>query len=220
MTEIIEYPKIPEPFRREVSGPRRNKVIPWAWTSPELEYLANAPWTFTEKVDGTNIRVVWDGHKPEFRGRTDNANLPDFLLSALESLFPEELLEQKFGNSPAILFGEGYGPKIQKVGAKYRKENSFILFDVKIGPWWLLRDNVEDVAASLGLDVVPIRYELSLAEAIVMMSEEPLVSSVAESELVAEGLVGTPKISLFNRKGERVITKLKGRDLYGLQGLT
>lgn len=213
----MEYPKIPGPFVRNISGPDKNKVIAWNWANPELEFLANVPWNFTEKVDGTNIRIIWDGHKPEFRGRTDKAILPAKLLKALEEMFPEELLEQTFGANTAILFGEGYGAGIQKGGGNYCKDNSFVLFDVFIGDWWLLFDSVKDIAASLGIGTVPIRFRGTLTEAIAFMSEACLVSTVAESEdFVAEGLVGTPAVPLFSRKGERIIVKLKGRDLFGL----
>ena len=30
-------------------------------------------WRWTEKVDGTNIRVIWQGGKLSFGGKTDNA---------------------------------------------------------------------------------------------------------------------------------------------------
>lgn len=215
--EVIEYQKIPGPFKRITSGPNKNKVIAWNWTSPELEYLADLTWNFTEKIDGTNIRVIWDGHKPEFRGRTDKAQLPPKLLKALEEMFPEELLEQTFGANPAILFGEGYGAGIQKGGGNYRKDNSFILFDVYIGGWWLLFDSVEDIANSLGINVVPVRFVKTLRGMIEELSHYSyLRSTVAEVSLEAEGLVGTPSLPLFTRKGERIIVKLKGRDLNNL----
>jgi hypothetical protein len=226
MTDILEYHKIPGPFKREVSGPNKNKVIPWAWTSPELEFLADAPWIFTEKIDGTNIRVIWDGHKPEFRGRTDKAQLPPKLLKALEEMFPEELFEQTFGANPVILFGEGYGAGIQKGGGNYRPDNSFILFDVKIAEWWLQRDSVVDIAHSLGIDIVPVVHEGSLRGAISVMATKPMYSQTAQViklgkegdlSIVAEGLVGTPQVPLFARDGSRIIVKLKGCDLYGLE---
>lgn len=216
--DIIEYPKIPGPFRREVTGLNKNKVIPWAWTSKELEVLSDIPWRFTEKVDGTNIRVIWGGHKPEFRGRTDKAQLPPKLISALIEMFPEELFEQKFSHDSVILFGEGYGAGIQKGGGNYRSDNSFILFDVKIGDWWLQRSDVEDIADSLGIDVVPVRFEKPLNEMIRDMAHyNYLRSHVAEKISDSEGLVGTPEVPLFSRKGERIIVKLKGCDLYGLE---
>jgi hypothetical protein len=215
-----EYGKIPGPFKRETSGPNKNKLILWQWSTPELELLSTVDWVCTEKVDGTNIRVIWDGHRPEFRGRTDKAQMPPKLLAALEEMFPEELLEQTFGANPAVLYGEGYGAGIQKGGGNYRTDNSFILFDVFIGGWWLERSTVQDIAESLGIDTVPTRFEGTLRDAILKMIREEVMSTLAEKPTVAEGLVGQPKIPLFTRRGDRIIVKLKGCDLYGLNSLT
>lgn len=215
--DIIEYHKIAGPFKRATSGPDKNKVIPWEWSMPEFEVLADIPWIFTEKIDGTNIRIIWDGHRVEIRGRTDRANLAPDLIKNLMEMFPEELMEQAFGANPVILFGEGYGPGIQKGGGNYRKDKSFILFDVYIGGWWLMRDSVEEIANSLGIDVVPVRYENTLRNAVWFMTAANLISAIADTEnFTAEGVVGTPAVPLFNRKGERIIVKLKGCDLYGL----
>ena len=67
----------------------------------------------------------------------------------------EELFEQKFGQMQVILFGEGYGPRIQKGGGKYRDDASFILFDVYLPQknLWMKRDAVEDIAKTFGIDV-------------------------------------------------------------------
>ena len=58
-------------------------------------------WEWTEKVDGTNIRLIWDGHNVSFAGRTDKAQIPDHLLEKLEQLFgginKEVIFEQNFG---------------------------------------------------------------------------------------------------------------------------
>ena len=52
-----QYHKIQGLFKR---GPD-NKFIEGEWSLPEFEYLAKLNWTWTEKVDGTNMRVMWDG---------------------------------------------------------------------------------------------------------------------------------------------------------------
>lgn len=213
---IFEYHKIPGPFSRNSSGPDKNKIIPWSWTSPELEFLKDVPWNFTEKIDGTNIRVIWDGHKPEFRGRTDAAQIPAKLLEHLKDTFPEELFEQTFENREVVLFGEGYGSNIQKGGNLYRKEASFILFDVYVAGWWLTRDGIIDVANAFDLEVVPLVFQATLTEAIKDMSTHLLPSEVAQSDRLAEGVVGTPAVPLFARSGKRIIVKLKSNDLFGL----
>ena len=68
-----------------------------------MEFLKNNIWFFTEKVDGTNIRVPWDGHCVSFAGRTDKAQIPAMLNEYLAATFHtnevEELFEQSFGRS-------------------------------------------------------------------------------------------------------------------------
>lgn len=216
---MIVYPKIPGPFKRHVEGPDRNKLIPWDWATPELESLFDyTGWVFTEKVDGTNIRVHWDGHQVRFGGRSDAAQMPVKLLEMLQDLFPEYLLEQAFGSTEATLFGEGYGAGIQKRGSLYRPNPGFILFDVKIGDWWLLRDNVVDIGSKLGIQVVPqIPLSLHLDQAIQIMAAKPVESHLAvDSGVMAEGLVGVTDLGLLDRSGNRIIVKLKTEDLKGL----
>ena len=203
------YQKIPGPFRRETEGPNRNKIIEWAWTSPGLEATARLSWIFTEKVDGTNIRIHWDGHKVTYGGRTDDAQLPARLLPVLDALVPEELFEQKFGGEPATLYGEGYGAGVQK-GGVYRPDMSFVLFDVRIQAWWLQRPNVEDVAADMGLDVVPVVQRSTIPEAIHAVRSG--LHSRWNGDHRAEGLVGVTEAGLLDRSGERLIVKIKAKD--------
>lgn len=206
---MIEYQKIPGPFRRETEGPNRNKVIPGAWTYPELGYLAGLDWVWTEKVDGTNIRIGWDGHKVSYGGRTANAQIPAKLIGALDALVTEELFEQQFGETPAILFGEGYGAGVQK-GGVYRPDMSFVLFDVRVGDVWLRREDVEDVAKGMGLDIVPIYVECSIGDAIARVGAG--VPSAWNPDHIAEGLVGVTRAGLCDRQGRRLIVKVKTAD--------
>lgn len=204
-----EYPKIYGPFRRETDGPNRNKVIRGAWTAPEFEALAGLDWTWTEKVDGTNIRVHWDGHKVTYGGRADRAQIPARLIEVLNKLLPEELFEQKFGAAEVTLYGEGYGAGIQK-GGVYRPDMSFVLFDVLVGQWWLRFADVCDVAESLGLDRVPLVLLGSVAEAIDQVAAG--LPSGWNPDRPAEGLVGTAPHGLLSRSGERLLLKVKAAD--------
>jgi len=130
---VREYHKIYGPFTRETEGPNRNKVKIGFWSKPEFQYLQDNVWIFTEKIDGTNIRVHWDGHKVVFGGRTDNAAIPAKLFDHLRNTFLEELFEQAFGDTEVTLYGEGFGAGIQKGGGNYGPNQEFILFDVRIG---------------------------------------------------------------------------------------
>ena len=39
--------------------------------------LRNIEWIGTEKVDGTNIRIYWDGHKIQISGRAEKSQIPE-----------------------------------------------------------------------------------------------------------------------------------------------
>ena len=208
--EIIEYTKISNIFKRETFG--KNKLIEGEYSSPELEYLSKSMWGFEEKIDGTNIRVCWDGYRVEFRGRTDRAQIPAHLMAKLEELFggetKEELFEQTFGNSEVILFGEGFGEKIQKGGGLYGPVN-FRLFDVYIGGYWLNRENVSDIAEKFGIDRAPSLFTGTLEEGVEFIKKHPK-SVLRDAEM--EGIVGRPMVQMFSRTGERIMVKIKCRD--------
>ena len=207
---MTEYHKIETLFERDTNGTK--KLIEGAFRNDAVKYLANNDWYFTEKIDGTNIRIHWDGHKVEFAGRTDRAQIPQELANYLSRTFgsneAEELFEQKFGETEVILFGEGYGPKIQNGGA-YRDSVSFILFDVLIGDIWLKREAVEDIARCFAVDVVPIVFSGTLQEGVDFVKTKPK-STFGTADM--EGLVARPSVELKGRCGNRIIVKIKVRD--------
>ena len=122
-----EYHKIQTLFKRDE---KTKKLIEGEFTDKTVEFIKDLKWQFTEKIDGTNIRIMWDGHKVAFGGRTDKAQIPVGLMNRLVELFGgetnEQLFEQKFGETEVMLCGEGYGEKIQN-GGLYRKGQDFIL---------------------------------------------------------------------------------------------
>lgn len=208
---MLEYHKIPTLFERDINGSR--KLIEGQFRNQTVEFLKDNLWIFTEKIDGTNIRVHWDGHRVEFGGRTDRAEISVALQKCLDTMFGgnenEQLFEQRFGDADVILFGEGYGPKIQKVGRLYRKNVSFILFDVLVGHTWLSRDEVEEVAKLFGIDVVPIVGSGTLEEGVSFVKTMP-TSTIGDAPM--EGIVARPKVELKDQTGRRVIVKIKTVD--------
>ncbi len=173
-------------------------------------------WNYYEKVDGTNIRVQYGG-SVYFKGKTDKADISSFLLEKLIKLFPEEKLGKIFTDVPTresavCLYGEGYGARIQKGGGNYISNDvSFILFDVKIDDWWLKREDVEEVASKLGIKVVPL-IGFGILESGIEIVRNGFRSRIAEKDIMAEGLVMKPKIEMRNRRGHRIITKIKYKD--------
>ena len=148
--------RTPNIYKRETFG--KNRLIEGEYSNPYLEYLSGCEWEWTEKVDGTNIRIIWDGYRVDMKGRTDKADIPKHLKARLDELFSgnekEELFESTFGNKQVVLYGEGYGEKIQKGGGLYGKVD-FILFDVYIDGFWLKRDAVQGIADVFQVKTVP-----------------------------------------------------------------
>jgi ATP-dependent RNA circularization protein (DNA/RNA ligase family) len=203
-----EYHKIHTVFKRDVKG----KIIETEYAHPEIFYLLNNTWSVTEKIDGTNIRIGFKDEKIEIGGRTNNAQIPVTLVAKLQELFTVDKLQSIF-NYPdqVILFGEGYGSKIQKGGSNYIPDGvNFILFDVKVGEWWLKKEDVFNIAQRLQIDMVPFLGEWTLLETINKVRNKELKS--AWNKVPIEGVVCRPLVQLFNRKGERIITKLKVKD--------
>ena len=184
-------------------------VIGGGWRLPEFEYLKNNMWEFTEKVDGTNIRVMWNGLALKWGGKTDNAQIPAFLIAKLQELFPPTKFANDFTDG-VCLYGEGYGAKIQKGGGNYNSNGvDFILFDIKIGDWWLKRGDVADIASKLGVKVVPTVRQGTLIEAITLAKKG---FNSRWGSFPAEGIVVRPAVELQTRSGHRIIGKIKTKD--------
>lgn len=210
-----QYHKINTVFKRDTDKPK-NPIIMWDWSEPEFEYLANNRWEFTEKVDGTNIRIMWDSSNITFGGKTDNAQIPSKLLNRLNEVFLplKPKFDELFGlDGDVCLYGEGYGNGIQKVGKLYSDNQDFVLFDVKIGEWWIRRNDVEDIATKLGISKVPLIGEGTLYEGIELV-KRGFNSQWGEFE--AEGVIAKPSVPLLTRGGKRIITKIKTVDFRNL----
>lgn len=67
---INKYPKINTIFKRD----RTKRIILGDLSDPA--FGAVCLWQYTEKLDGQNIRVRWDGNQVRIDGRTDDADLP------------------------------------------------------------------------------------------------------------------------------------------------
>ena len=209
---MYKYTKIETVFKRDVEGTK--KLIEGEYRDKSVEYLKDNLWIGTEKIDGTNIGVVWDGYNVTFQGRTEKASIPPFLMEYLENTFKnpetEQIFEQLFGEKQVILFGEGYGNKIQS-GGKYCKDNKFILFDVYIpqADLWLERDSIEEIAKALGIDCVPIVFKGTIEEGIKFVKQKPK-STIGTANM--EGIVCKPAVDLRARTKKRIIVKIKVKD--------
>ena len=207
-----QYHKIQTVYFRD-SENNHKKLLEGTWAKPEFELLKDINWVCTEKIDGTNIRIMWDGENVRFGGKTDNAQIPTILIGVLQDTFTNEIMAEAFPDADNVcLYGEGFGKKIQKGGNYMPDRADFILFDVKVGDWWLTRESVEDIAFKLNIAIVPIIGVWKLEKAIEYV-KKGFISTIADNkQYIAEGLIMKPVSELFNRKGERVIAKIKHKD--------
>jgi len=207
-----EYHKIQTIFKRDPATNYKT-LIYGDYALPEFEYLKDNLWVFTEKVDGTNIRVMFNG-EISFGGKTDRAQIPAFLVNKLNERFLPQIDKFKAtftDPEPNVCFyGEGYGAKIQKGGGNYRPDQDFVLFDIKIGEWWLQRKDVEEIGKNFGLDIVPIIGVGSLKD-MVERTQDGFYSEWND-KFIAEGIVARPDTELKARNGNRIITKIKYKD--------
>ncbi|KKL08339.1 hypothetical protein LCGC14_2576880 [marine sediment metagenome] len=208
-----KYHKISGLYKRDDKGRFLSE-----FSKPEFEYLYHSSWEWTEKVDGTNMRIKLFNGGFEIRGKSDKSQLvPDLIQNMKAMMETAEALEAwslDIAHQPLTLYGEGYGPGIQKDGGLYRADKGFILFDVLRGGRFLERQLVEEIAVDLDIPIVPHVMSGSIAVAIEYLTTSPLsiVAQRGTDDRVMEGLVGIPEVPLYNQWGERVIVKLKVKD--------
>ncbi len=199
-----EYHKIQTVWDRD-PGTKMKTLIDGAWSKPEFELLKNLEWMWSEKIDGTNIRIWWENGEPRFGGRTERAQIPAQLIAKLQDLFRD-----RRGLGHLTLYGEGYGAKIQKVGSDYNPDGvDFCLFDAWTGLRWLPRAEMIEIAAALEVNYSWLVDSGTLEDAIARC-REGFASGFGTAK--AEGIVARPSIELLNGKGERIITKIKCKD--------
>ena len=215
-----EYHKIETIYARDTEGTK--KLMEGIYRNETIEFLSKCQWEWTEKVDGTNVRIRWDGHKVEFGGRTDKAQIPAPLVNKLNEYFGGEenaqLFEQTFGDREVIIFGEGYGAKIQS-GGDYTDGQSvdFIMFDLLIGENYQPRNSVFECAKTFGVKTVPAVGCGTLEEAVEFVTSHPM-STLGTKKHAMEGVVCRPLVELNDRCHNRVIVKIKWEDFKHLVG--
>lgn len=206
------YPKIETVFNRDEKTFKVNTN-----RYKDKIYSIIREWEFTEKIDGTNIRIL-KGNCLELGGRTENAEVPKAIEHYIFDLISMEKLQEIFGDKDVVIFGEGYGGKIQAGekdklrGGKYSNTEKFIVFDVLVsGKFWLKRSDLEEICKNLGFDVVPILPISNLNEAC-HVTKNGFRSILGDGSIKAEGMIGKTAIPLFDSLHRRVICKIKTED--------
>lgn len=232
------YPKINTLFMRD----ENNIIMPDCMTLSEFEFLKDCKWECSEKIDGTNIHFDIEievtpsteggakvSTETSICGRTKAAQIPPHLYKKLEGIISQKdengsillrafdsvidkMVQNGSGQLTISIYGEGYGVKIQKGGNYIKDDVGFILFDVRIGNWWLNRKSCEEIAEKLNVPIVPLIGYMTIPEAIDYV-KNGFKSNIAENpDYEAEGLVLKTPDSLQFRNGQRIITKIKHCD--------
>lgn len=199
---MTPYGKTPNIWARD---PRTHKLIDNQWVDPTLIYLRDLFWRFTEKVDGTNIRLIYDRGALNIRGRSDNATVPRGVVDWMETALNLGRFQTAFGEKTVCFYGEGCGPGIQSVGLRYGDQQHVRIFAIKIGHIWLERITVEEICETLDLPIVRVCGYGTLLDGV-----ETIRTGKTEN---MEGLIAEPAIPLLKRDGSRIIVKLKNKDL-------
>lgn len=237
-TKVTHQNKIKNLFPRVKPD---NKFIDTSqYSDPIFGMVKN--WVVTEKIDGMNIRVHAN-QNGDFLigGKSDRANLANDLVENIESellegwIYDEEderedalndavlsrLAELGYEGYNVTLFGEGYGPGIQG-GDYYRDDKGFILYDARFSKddgrsFYAPFEDVKAIGEALNISVVR-SFELQDANMIYLWMRET-VSEYWETEFEegdgyeCEGIVAYPALPLYDSFGERVVFKLKCKDV-------
>ena len=203
------YHKINSLYKRD----QRGNMLFGQWSVPEFELLKDIQWVATEKIDGTNIRVeVKDDGTYEIGGRTERAQIQTNLLNTIRERFKDNPFSEVL-TSGGTIFCEGCGDGIQKNGANYGDIQDIVVFDITIGDLCLERDAVENIAGRLGLPIVPIICEGTIEEIEeLVLVGFPSSCPTSSRKFAAEGVVCRPAVELKDRRGRRIITKIKHKD--------
>jgi hypothetical protein len=216
----MEYHKIETMFERGedfnvIESKLRNPV-----------YATLKSWRASEKLDGTNIRVylLKDG-TTKIRGRSDNADIKGDLIDWIQKNMPIEKMKEIMWrpNKEGVVepvdvcfYGEGLGAGIQKGGGNYLKNKEFVLFDILVdSKWWLDYDTIIEIAGKLGIKYAPDLGVMTLEEIIEKVKKG--FNSVFAKENTgidceSEGIVARPIETLFDKRMNRVIIKIKSVD--------
>ena len=188
------------------------RFIEGDFVNPIVKYLANCEWQASEKIDGTNIRILWTGFNFEIKGREDTSGIPEEVISLYKSIFTKDMeyaFEQKFKDKQVILCMEAYAGKIQ--GHIYSGNEKLIGYDIMINEQYIDRKGSKEIFEEFGFDYVPTLNFKTLWEAIDYVKTS--TKSIIDNTATIEGLVCLPKERNYDNQGNRICVKIKARDL-------
>ena len=176
----------------------------------------------TEKVHGTSAHVSWNPDQQRvvyFSGGASAENFRALFDEAFEERFMK-LVDQNGKGVEVVVYGEAYGGKMQGMKLTYGNELRFIVFEVRIGCYWLSFDKVREIAKDLGLEVVPgkvipateealTEYRNSPSEVAVLRGCQDNADRFGNKPPLREGIVIRPLVEMRTNDNSRVMAKFK-----------
>ena len=220
--KIKKYPKIRSLFKRD-----NQFKFTEQYTSASLQEFSekNFKWSCYEKIDGMNMRVYCNYERNEFKyfGRTDSADIPEHLKPELEKIVEsvkknKEAVKQALQASIFVLFGEGFGHKIQKGGLYLGDKTACHAFDSyayivtkenQYKGFWLDSKKLDELLKILQVEKVPSFGQMTVHSAVEMVKNG---FSSKYGTAKAEGLILKTDFPVFDSFGERLIFKVKSKD--------
>lgn len=252
------YPKISSPYKR--TDPKSKAVNTEVYVDETAKLLSNIEYYATEKVDGTNLNIIYDGDKVSYEGHTDKTDWNPEVAKWIEDKFVNnesfnQMCEQKFGTKTIYFSGELIGPKIQSNLYKL-DDYKFVCFDISElrgdNRIWYSRGALEGICTDFGMQFSPAVYingakwldtlctsktVIQFCDKVVEQNDEfylckrslgfwtsvftdnersgtPILSCINPDKEI-EGFVVRPVVELKTNSGERVIYKIKVKDILG-----
>lgn len=138
------------------------------------------------------------------------------MLTFLNNLVTKESINSAFVSDKnrdlyITIYGEGIGYNIQSNPLQLPDDAfDFLVFDIHINTWWLQWSEVCDICSKLGLKTVPHFGLMTINEAEEIV--EKGFRTHTEYNGNAEGIVLVGVEGILDRRGRRLITKLKTKD--------
>ena len=219
--KIKTYPKIRSLFKRDKDFKFTERFV-----SSSLKEFSEGhfKWSGYEKIDGMNIRIYCNYETNIFKyfGRTEKAELPAHLVEELDGIVSsikenKEAIVEAMGFNIFVLFGEGFGHKIQKGGLYLGDKVACNMFDCyayivraeQYKGFWLDEEKLTELLEILKLQKPPSLGKISTAEAVEKVKKG---FSSQYGTAPAEGLILKTDFPVFDSFGERMIFKVKTKD--------
>jgi len=216
LNDFTKYEKFSSPFKKDEKFMNTEELS---------QQLPKGKWILTEKIDGTNIRIILT--KPDEEGeriihigsRKLILNPSDkgskVYLDCLEDVNLNKIKEYfKDVNSIVVIYGEGYGAGVQK-GGIYSSKKRFRVFDIRIGKAYQDFNYVQKVCVDNQMNLVPIFGDVDTIHFNGCIEDLKNFNNTLIKEGVGgkpEGLVYKFEPVLLNKYGERLIFKSKFKD--------